>query len=148
MLPAGGMGTMAAAVALLGQQLDVTVVINSSQRLPNGSTGSSTRRSGCHSASSRSGRSPAPPPTSKTCSIPTTTWSSTTPPSVSTLDIEELPDDGECITERIRRAEGDFNRNDPSNWFLSNRKTASFVLRPTTLDRFERLFQAINATLG
>jgi hypothetical protein len=65
----------------------------------------------------------------------------------STLSTDGLSEDEEPITERIRRVEGDFNRNDPASWFLANRKTASFVLRPTSLDRFERLFEVINATL-
>ena len=66
----------------------------------------------------------------------------------SALDMSGLPGDGESITERIRRVEGDFNRNDTANWFLGHRKTATFVLRPTTLDRFEALFERINRTLA
>ena len=66
----------------------------------------------------------------------------------SSLDMDQVPGEGECITERIRRIDGDFNRNDVANWFLGHRKTATFVLRPTTLDRFESLFQSINQTLA
>jgi hypothetical protein len=66
----------------------------------------------------------------------------------STLSIDQLAGAEDSIIDRIRRVEGDFNRSDPSNWILRNRKTASFVLRPITLDRFERLFVVINDTLA
>ena len=66
----------------------------------------------------------------------------------SVVSIDQLAGDEDSIIDRIRRVEGDFNRSDPSNWILRNRKTASFVLRQTTLDRFEQLFLAINDTLA
>jgi hypothetical protein len=52
------------------------------------------------------------------------------------------------IVARITRAAGEYNHNDPSNWLLANRATAVASLRPETLDRFERLIMAINATLA
>ncbi len=148
-LPAGGVGTMAAAVALLGQQLDVTVVTNGgsslSQRL------SALVDPGFLDAQRIVLLGPIAEMATADFEdlfygedyvvIYNATFGST-------LTMDQLPGDEECITDRIRRVEGDFNRNDPSNWFLSNLKTASFVLRPTTLDRFERLCQAINQTLA
>jgi hypothetical protein len=148
-LPAGGMATMAAAVALLGQQLDVTVVINSanilSQRL------SGLVDEGVLDASRIVQLGPI-------AENELADWEDLFYPEDyvviynatygSTLDVSQLPNDAECITDRIRRVEGDFDRNDPASWFLGHRKTASFVLRPTTLDRFERLFQLINQSLA
>lgn len=147
-LPAGGAGTMVAAVALLGRQLDVTVVTNG------GSTLSQRLGGLVESGFLDDGRivllgSIADMGTADFedlfyiedyIVVYNATFGSA-------LTVEQFPSDGECITDRIRRIEGDFNRIDPSNWFLRNRKTASFVLRPTTLDRFERLFQAVNRTL-
>ena len=148
-LPAGGVGTMAAAVALLGRQLDVTVVTNGSSNL-------TKKLNGLVDLEFLDAQ--------RVVSLtPITDIASADFEDLffaddyvviynaafgSELSLDELPGEGESITERIRQVEGDFDRNDPSNWFLSNRKTASFVLRPTSLERFERLFQQINATLG
>ena len=79
-LPAGGVGTMAAAVALLGQATrcdgrDEWWGATS----PRGSTESPIKVFWTTGASSRSGRSPTSGrPNSRICSIPRTTWSSTT----------------------------------------------------------------------
>lgn len=148
-LPAGGMATMAAAVALLGQHLDVTVVINSSNVLSQRLNG--LMNEGVLDATRIIELGPIAEAALADCEdlfYPEDYVVIYNAASGSTLDIGELPDDGECITERIRSVEGDFDRNEPASWFLNHRKTASFVLRPTTLDRFERLFQAINETLS
>ncbi len=148
-LPAGGVGTMVAAIALLGQQLDVTVVVNGGSNL-------SQRLSGLVDAGFLDAQRIillAPIAEMGAADVEdlfyvedyVVCYNATFG---STLTVDELSGDGECITDRIRRVQGDFNRNDPSNWFLSNRKTASFVLRPPTLERFERLFQTINQTLA
>ena len=148
-LPAGGVGTMAAVVALLGRQLDVTVVTN-------GSSNVSLRLNELADLDFLDAQRIVP--LGPIAGIKTADFEDLFLPDDyvviynatfdAALTVEELTGDTECITDRIRGAVGDFNRSDPSNWFLRNRKTASFVLRPTTLDRFERLFQAINATLG
>jgi hypothetical protein len=148
-LPAGGVGTMAAAVALLGRQLDVTVVTNGGSTLTN-------RLNGLVDLEFLDAqRIVALGPITDIGAADFEDLFYADDYVViynaafgSELSLDELPGDGEPIADRIRRVEGDFNRNDPSNWFLSNRKTASFVLRPTSLDRFERLFQVINATLS
>jgi predicted ATPase len=147
-LPAGGVGTMAAAVAQLGRELDVTVVTNAGTNL-------TQRLNGLVDLEFLEARRIVPlgPITGideadyedlffvdDYVVIYNATFGST-------LSTDGLSEDEEPITERIRRVEGDFNRNDPASWFLANRKTASFVLRPTSLDRFERLFEVINATL-
>jgi predicted ATPase len=148
-LPAGGAGTMAAAVAQLGRELDVTVVTNAATNLTN-------RLNGLVDLEFLVTRRIVPiGPMADLAeadfedlflvddyvAIYNATFGSE-------LSIEELSGDGEPITERIRKIEGDFNRNDPANWFLANRKTVGFVLRPTTVDQFERLFGTINATLA
>ena len=63
------------------------------------------------------------------------------------LKTADLDPGDDRILAKIKRAAGDFNHNDPSNWFLANRATAVPALRPVTLDRFEKVIQAINATL-
>ncbi len=147
-LPAGGVGTMAAAVALLGQQLDVTVVMNGGSNL-------SQRLDGVADQGFLDNRRVVP--LEPITDIKAGEFEDLFYPEDyvviynaafhSTVSIGELANDQDSIIDRIRRAEGDFNRSDPSNWILRNRKTASFVLRQTTLDRFERLFLAINDTL-
>ena len=147
-LPAGGMTTVAAAVALLGQQLDVTVVINSDSVLSQRLYGLVDE--GVLAAKRIIGLGPIAGiglADSEDLFYPEDYVVIYNAAFGSTLEIDQLPDDGDCIVDRIRSVEGDFNRNDPANWFLGHRKTASFVLRPTTLDRFEHLFRAINETL-
>jgi hypothetical protein len=148
-LPAGGVGTMAAAVALLSQQLDVTVVMNGGSSL-------SRRLDGIiDQGFLDDGRIiPLEPITDVRSAefedlfypedyvvIYNATFDST-------LSVSQLASDDYSIIDRVRRVEGDFNRSDPSNWILRNRKTASFVMRPITLDRFEQLFLSINNTLA
>ena len=147
-VPAGGMATMPAAAALFGNPLDVTVVLNGNSILSQRLDGlvdegvlSATRIIGLASIAGLgvAGSEDLFYPEDYVL-IYNATFGST-------LDMAQLHDDGDGITERIRRVEGDFNRNDTANWFLGHRKTATFVLRPTTLDRFESLFQLINQTL-
>ena len=148
-LPAGAVGTMAATVALLGRQLDVTVVTN-------GSSNVSRRLNDLVDLDFLDAQRIVP--LGPIADIKTADFEDLflsddyvviyNATFEATLTIDELPGEEECITDRIRGVDGDFDRNDPSSWFLRNRKTASFVLRPTTLDRFEQLFRIINTTLG
>jgi len=148
-LPAGGVGTMAAAVALLGQELDVSVVMNGGSNL-------SRRLEGIvDQGFLDNGRIiPLEPITDvrpaefEDLFYPEDYVVIYNATFQSTLSIDQLAGAEDSIIDRIRRVEGDFNRSDPSNWILRNRKTASFVLRPITLDRFERLFVVINDTLA
>ena len=148
-LPSGGMATVAAAVALLGQQLDVTVLINSSSLLSQRLYG--LVEEGVLSAKRIVGLGPVTGlalADTEDLFYPEDYLVTYNAAFESALNIAQLAEDGESITERIRRVDGEFNRNDPANWFLRHRKTATFVLRPTTLDRFELLFQKINDTLA
>jgi predicted ATPase len=148
-LPSGAMATMAAAVALLGQQLDVTVVINSASLLSQRLYG--LVEEGVLSAKRIIGLGPIAGlglADFEDLFYPEDYLVTYNAAFESSLKLAELAEDGESITERIRRVEGEFNRNDPANWFLRHRKTATFVLRPTTLDRFEELFRRINETLS
>jgi predicted ATPase len=148
-LPSGAMATMAAAVALLGQQLDVTVVINSASLLSQRLCG--LVEEGVLSAKRIIGLGPIAGlglADFEDLFYPEDYLVTYNAAFESSLKLAELAEDGESITERIRRVEGEFNRNDPANWFLRHRKTATFVLRPTTLDRFEELFRRINETLS
>jgi hypothetical protein len=49
--------------------------------------------------------------------------------------------------KQIERVDSEFNHNDPANWLLANRQTATDSLRPGTLDRFEQLIRIVNGTL-
>ncbi len=148
-LPAGGVGTMAAAVALLGQELDVTVVMSGGSNL-------SQRLAGIADQGFLDNRRIIP--LGPITDIRSAEFEDLFYPEDyvviynaafdSVVSIDQLAGDEDSIIDRIRRVEGDFNRSDPSNWILRNRKTASFVLRQTTLDRFEQLFLAINDTLA
>ena len=147
-VPAGGMAMMPAAAALLGNQLDITVVLTGDSLLSQRLDGvldegvlNSTRILGLPSMVGVGGAG------FEDLFFPEDYVVIYNATFGSSLDISQLPDNGESITERIRLIEGEFNRNDAANWFLGHRKTATFVLRPTTLDRFESLFQSINQTL-
>ena len=148
-LPVGGTATMAAAVALLGQELDVTVVMNSdsilSQRLNGLIDDGVLEGKRIIGLGPISGMAVAD---FEDLFYPEDYVVIYNAAFESDLSVSQLPDDGDCVTDRIRQVEGDFNRDVPANWFLGHRKTASFVLRPTTLDRFERLFEEINRTLA
>lgn len=148
-VPAGGMAMMPAAAALFGSQLDVTVVLNGDSILSQRLEGlvdegvlNETRIIGLAAIAEIDGAG------TEDLFYPEDYVLVYNAACGSALDMSGLPGDGECITERIRRVEGDFNRNDTANWFLGHRKTATFVLRPTTLDRFEALFERINRTLA
>ena len=148
-VPAGGMAAMPAAAALFGNQLDATVVLNGDSIMAQRLDGlddegllSATRIIGLASIAGIGGAA------FEDLFYPEDYVLVYNAAFGSSLDMDQVPDDAECITERIRRIDGDFNRNDVANWFLGHRKTATFVLRPTTLDRFESLFQLINQTLA
>ena len=73
-LPTGGAANIPAFVALMGQSLDVTVLMTRGPKVPRGSRRPSTRRGCSATGSSRSARSPAAgTPTSRTSSRSTST---------------------------------------------------------------------------
>ncbi len=147
-LPAGGAGTMPAAVSLLGQALDVTVVADGGSHPPQKLN--ALVAEGVLEVKRIIMLGPIV--------------------GMSTADIEDLFDPEDYLTlynaatssnlalsdldgndrilGRIERNVGKFNHNDPANWLLANRDTATRSLRQTTLDRFEKVIQAINTTLA
>jgi hypothetical protein len=65
----------------------------------------------------------------------------------SAVTLTALGRSSETIVSRISNKVGDFNRNAPSNWLLTNRATVPLTFSRVTLQRFEDLIVAINATL-
>ena len=51
------------------------------------------------------------------------------------------------LLQRIERARGDFDHGVPAEYLLRNRDTVVPSLDPTTLDNFEKLFELVNAAL-
>ncbi len=147
-LPAGGAGTMPAAVSLLGQQLDVTVVVDGGSRLPqklNNLVDEGLLKSQRIITLGRIAEM-------KSADIEDLfdpedyldIYNAALGATVTPATLEQSDD---RIVAQITRAAGEFNHNDPSNWFLANRDSAVGTLRAKTLDRFELLFRTVNATL-
>lgn len=147
-LPAGGAGTMPAAVSLLGQQLDVTVVVDGGSRPPQrlnklvGEGVLDTQR--IIMLGPIAGMQAADIEDLFDAEDYLGLYNGALGGS---LTVSDLGAEDDRLLARIGRAAGDFNHNDPSNWLLSNRTSATATLRPTTLDRFEALLTAINKTL-
>jgi len=148
LLPAGGAGTMPAAVSLLGQQLDVTVVVDGGSRPPQKlnalvSEGVLDAKriimlgpiAGLKSADIEDLFDP-----SDYLSFYNGALSGT-------LTVASLAPPGDRIVSQIAKTAGSFNHNDPANWFLANRTSVTPSLRATSLDRFEDAIRQINATL-
>lgn len=148
-LPAGGAGTMPAAVSLLGQQLDVTVVADGGSNPPQKLNHLVTEGllefkriimlgpiTGLASADIEDLFDPEDYLRLYDAAFGTS------------VTLADLGDKGERILTRIERKFGKFNHNDPSNWLLENRSTAMEVMSALTLDQFEKLFHAINATFA
>lgn len=149
-LPAGGAGTMPAAVSLLGQDLDVTVVVDGGSRPPQKLTALVDEGILKGSRIIMLGQVLGAPP--KTADIediftPEDYLALYNGAFGTSLTITNLPADDDGILGKIKRAAGEFNHNDPSNWFLKNRATAVPALSGDTLDRFEKVIREINATL-
>lgn len=149
LLPAGGAGTMPAAVSLLGQELDVTVVVDGGSRPPQKL--SALVDEGILEGSRiivLGGVLGAP----KIADIedvfePDDYLVLYNSACNASLKLSDLDAGDDRILGKIRRVAGDFNHNDPSNWLLANRASAVPAFRPGTLDRFEKVVQAINTTL-
>jgi energy-coupling factor transporter ATP-binding protein EcfA2 len=147
-LPAGGAGTMPAVVSLLGQELDVTVVVDGGSQPPqklNGLVGEGI-------LDSRRIIMLGPIAGKRNADIedlfdPEDYFIFYNGALGSSLASSDLDAPEDRIIKRIERAAGEFNHNDPSNWLLANRQTATASLRSATLDRFEQLIRAINGTL-
>lgn len=146
-LPAGGAGTMPAAITLLGRELDVTVVVDGGSRPPQ-------RLSGLVDGGLLDGKRIIMLGLvvgTKSADIedllhPEDFLGLYNAALGATVTLSDLDPEGR-IVERIERAFGKFNHNDPSNYLLANRDAVVGTLRPESLDGFERLFEGINATL-
>lgn len=147
-LAAGGAGAMPAAVSLLGQELDVTVVVDGGSKPPQRLNGLVEEEilqakriitlgpiAGMNAADIEDMFDPEDYLNLYNSALG------------ASLTVEDLGDESDRIVARIARKDGAYNHNDPSNWLLTNRETATVSLRPATLDRFERLIHAANATL-
>ena len=147
-LPAGGAGAMPAVVSLLGQELDVTVVVDGGSQPPQKlnslvSEGilDSRRIIVLGSIANK-----------KVADIedlfdPEDYLILYNGALKSSLSLSDLNASEDRIVKRIERAAGIFNHNDPSNWLLANRLSVTASLKQDTLDRFEKLIREINATL-
>lgn len=147
-LPAGGAGTMPAAVSLLGQQLDVTIVVDGGSQPPQK----------LNKLVSEGVLKPqriimlGPIADMKSADIEDLFdpedyirfYNAALGVNLSAVSLDQSND---RIVGRIARTAGNFSHNDPSNWFLAHRDSAAMTLQPATLDRFEQLFDAVNATL-
>jgi len=148
-LPAGGAGTMPAAIALLGRDLDITVVMDGGSQPPqkmaalvnegilDGKRIITLGSLVCMKAADI-----------KDLFHPEDYLAIYNVATSNSLVLADLGGDDDRILARIERKAGKFNHNDPANWFLANRATVVSSLCPTTLDRFELLIDAINKTLA
>ena len=149
-LPAGGAGTMPAAVSLLGQELDVTVVVDGGSNPPRKLTNLVDEGILEGSRIIMLGQILGAPP--KTADIedvftPEDYLALFNGALGKALKVTDLDPGDDRIIGKINRADAEFNHNDPSNWFLANRATAVSALSGDSLDRFEKVIRAINATL-
>lgn len=147
-LPAGGVSNIPTFVTLVGRSLDVTVLVDGGQS-------SSQRIRNLIDAGLMDGKRLVTPEMGS----PTRA-----------ADIEDLFSDGDYlvifngarqsnvkvsalsgddrIVKRIERTSGSFEHNAPARHLLENRSSVLPRFSATTLDRFERLFVAINKTLS
>ena len=147
-LPAGGAGSIPAVVSLLGRDLDVTVVVDGGSRPPQRLNTlvdegllDNTRIIVVGSVAGM-----------RVADIedlfdPEDYLALYNSALGQTLATAALPNPGERILPQIETLVGKFNHNDPANWLLANRASVVPTLRPETLNRFDALIQAINATL-
>jgi hypothetical protein len=140
---------MPAAVSVLGQQLDVTVVVDGGSHAPQ----KLTSLVGEGVLKSQRIITLGPIAGMKSADIEDlfdpedylAVYNAALGASLTPANLDQSDD---RIVARITRAAGEFNQDDPSNWLLANRDSAIATLHATTLDRFELLFGAINATLS
>ena len=148
-LPAGGAASIPAAVSLLGQHLDVTVLVDGGSSLPQRlgdlvDEGVLEKKRvillggvvGMKAADVEDLFDPEDY---------VAIYNRATGASVR-LEGLDRPEDR--IVARISRAVGTYNHNDQSNWLLAHRVEAVASFRPATLDRFEKVIDVINRTLA
>ena len=146
--PAGGAGSMPAAVALMGQELDVTVVIHGGSRphakLVNLVDEGLLDMSRIILLNKIIGRKEAD---IEDLFDPKDYLHLYNSAMGSSLTLAALGKGTDRIVARISRKVGDFNHNAPSNWLLANREIALSAFSGVTLRRFEDVIVAINSTL-
>jgi predicted ATP-dependent endonuclease of OLD family len=147
-LPAGGAGSMPAAVALMGEELDVTVVVNSGSRPPaklqnlvDEGLLDATRIVVLGNVIAKSN---ADIEDVFELDDYLALYNGAMSSAVAASDLGAGTDG---VIARINRTVGEFNHNDPSNWLLANRNSATASLSAVTLNQFEALIIAINLTL-
>jgi len=147
-LPAGGAGSMPAAVSLLGRELDVTVVADGGskppQKLNDLVTAGLLEQQRIITLGGIAGMRLADIEDLFEVRDFLTIYNAALGQHLTTTDLGAEDD---RIIARIERHAGKFNHNDPATWLLANRATATAGLGAITLDRFEALFHAINSTL-
>ncbi|MGH9067811.1 MAG: ATP-dependent nuclease, partial [Acidimicrobiales bacterium] len=147
-LPAGGAGTMPAAVSLLGQELDVTVVVDGGSHPPNRLNNLVSE--GILDASRIvmlgpiSGKQAADIEDLFDPEDYLALYNSALGGTLTSADLDSGTD---RIVASIERTAGAFNHNDPSNWLLAHRDSVVPSLHSGTMDHFEALIAAVNATL-
>jgi predicted ATPase len=147
-LPAGGAGSMPAVVSLLGRQLDVTVLVDGRSRPPQRLTDlvdqGLLERTRIITVGPIAGMASAD---IEDLFHPEDYLALYNGALGQALTVAQLASGADRILARIEAVGGKFNHNDPSNWLLNNRASVVPTLRQETLDRFEALFDALNATL-
>ena len=147
-LPAGGAGTLPAAVALMGQELDVTVVVDGGSKPP--SKLQNLVDEGLLEATrivvlgKVTGLINADIEDVFDVDDYLKLFNGAMAASLSSSDLGSGTD---RVVARISRVFGEFNHNDPANWLLANRATVTSGFGATTLSRFEALVDAVNATI-
>jgi hypothetical protein len=147
-LPAGGAGTLPAAVALMGQELDVTVVVDGGSKPP--AKLQNLVDEGLLEATrivvlgKVTGLINADIEDVFDVDDYLKLFNGAMAASLSSSDLGSGTD---RVVARISRVFGEFNHNDPANWLLANRATITSGFGATTLSRFEALVDAVNATI-
>jgi hypothetical protein len=147
-LPAGGAGSMPAAVALMGEELDVTVVVDSGSRPPGKLQNLVDERlldaTRIVVIGNVIAKSNADIEDVFELDDYLALYNGAMSSAVAASDLGAGTDG---VIARINRTVGEFNHNDPSNWLLANRNSATASLSAVTLNQFEALIIAINLTL-
>lgn len=147
-LPAGGAGSMPAAVSLLGQHLDVTVLVDGGSKLPQRLgdlvdegvlEGKRVILLGRVVGMKAADVEDLFAPEDYVDMYNRATGAS--------VRLESLDGPEDRIVARLTRALGSYNHNDPANWLLRHRTEATASFRSVTWERFEKVIDVINRTL-
>ena len=145
-LPAGGAANLPAAVALIGRQMGVTVLVesrNGNEKLVELAKAGFLKQKRLVAVAEVTGASRADVEDLFEVDDYLALYNQAYGKAVRAAD---LPN-GETIVERIREKEGDFDLGRPADALLRLRDKLLPPLRPATRARFEELFRKINKTL-